>query len=79
MKRAIRTASILHNESAIPGSIHYGKRIKLFLRKDENGDFRWYTESGEDTEVSAHYVRTACQRAYDSWGQSGVWDFRANW
>ena len=79
MARAIRTASILHNESGIHGSIHYGKRVKLSLRRDESGDFRWYTEGGEDTEVSAANVRTACYRAYDSWGQSKVWDFRANW
>jgi hypothetical protein len=77
--KAIRTASILHNESDHHDSPHFGKRVKLNLLRDANGDFRWYTESGEDTEVSAHYVRTACQRAYDSWGQSKAWDFRANW
>ena len=76
MNRAIRTASILHNESDYPS--HAGERVKLNLVRDGNR-YRWYTESGEDTEVSALTVAEACRAAIGSWGRSHVWGFRASW
>jgi hypothetical protein len=79
MSRAIRTASILHNESAIQGSEYFGKRVKLILRHYIFGDYRWYTEHGEDTEVSGKYASTACDAAKRAWGQTHVWDLRATW
>ena len=76
MTRAIRTASILHNESDYPG--HAGERVKLNLVWD-GSTYRWYTGSGEDTEVSGKTVANACHGARESWGRSHVWDFRASW
>jgi hypothetical protein len=73
--KVIRTASILHNDSSFPGP-HFGKRVKLNLIR-ENGEYRWYCESGEDTEVSGSTVAAACDAARASW--SGVWDFQAAW
>ena len=84
MERSIRIASINHNESSIPNSPHYGKRIKLELRKDEDA-YRWYTSEGEDTEVSGATVVIACHEAEDAWGRNtrgtpfDVWKFRASW
>ncbi len=43
-----------------------GKAIRLFLRRDKDA-YRWYEESGKDTEVSGDSIEDARGAAYASW------------
>ncbi len=80
MSKAIRTASILHNESCNRDSGNYGLRVKLNLRKMADGAYEWcINENDETTCVSGTTVKDACNAARRAWNQSHVWDFRATW
>ena len=78
--KAIRTASILHNECDYPESIHFGERVKLNLRKMADGCYEFCIgENDETTGVSGSTVADACRAAHRAWDTSHVWDFRAAW
>jgi hypothetical protein len=48
---------------------------KLILRHDSDNRFRWYEDSGADTEVSGKTIEEAIAAAYTSWG-SPYWNLR---
>ena len=72
MAKAIRIATINHNDQE-------GVRVRLELHKDKDA-YRWYTGTGEDTEVSGKTVAKACEAAHASWNYcQSPWGFRARW
>lgn len=78
-KKAIRAASICHNEDDHRDPNH--RRVRLELIRDTDGRFRWYTEEGDeryDTDVSAATVADACSAAKAAWG-GREWALRADW
>ena len=81
MTKAIRTASINHNDQD-------GVRVILNLRNIHDGSkypYRWYTADGDDTEVTGSTVAQAFDAAEHAWGRRtrgtsfDVWGFRARW
>ena len=80
MKNLLK-ATINHNESDIPESPHFRKRIAIYCRKKDDGSafpYGWHTESGEDCEVRASSLANAKRAALGQWGSS-AWDLRASW
>lgn len=42
--------------------------MRLYLREDTDGRYRWYEEGGEDTEVSGGSIADAVLCAAKTWG-----------
>ena len=69
--RAIRTATINHNEPGNP-------RVKINLEKIGCG-YVWRTTDGEDCGLGVNAtIVGACKSCILAWG-SRIWDLRASW
>lgn len=68
MSKAIRVASINNNEDWQP-------RVRLELRKNDDGSFGWFTDSGESCDVTSKTVAESMTSLEASWGAE-VWGLK---
>jgi hypothetical protein len=62
-------ASINNNDEAMP-------RVRLVLRKNEDGSFGWFTAAGESCELTSDSVAQAMDVIFESYGRTPVWGLR---
>lgn len=68
MSKAIRVASINNNETGKP-------RVRLELRKNNDGAFGWFTAAGESCNVTNKTVNESMDDLFASWGAE-VWGLK---
>ena len=78
MKKAIRAATICHNEDDYRD--HNARRVRLELHRDAGAHaYIWRTCDGDDCLIAPQpTVAAACDAALNAWG-AACWDLRASW
>ena len=78
MKKAIRVATICHNEDDYRD--HEARRVRLELHRDAGDNtYIWRTSDGDDCLIAPQEtVVAACDAAINAWG-AACWDLRASW
>jgi hypothetical protein len=69
MIRAVRVASVNNNDDTMP-------RVRLELRKNDDGSFGWFTKDGESCNLTSNSVAQAMDDIFESYGRTPVWGLK---